>query len=562
MKRRFLSYAVAVALLCGMYSCTEDINLDEVSKDIKHNISLIIPVGTAEATIEQVIDNLKGDEVRKDVENNTCYIHFEDSMVINDTISRFNHGASISKVYLVKDDPQCPKPLGTKVAQGSQFTLTQNLQYDFDYDEYNAITGALQQRVDKIVVSKATVYVNFTFSNLTFGGSQVTASVSFPEISELQGQSWSIALSEGGTNFSWEINTPFTVNFAEGGNFTKMKIEYKFVAGSNLYLYENSSINQPLIKIDFIDFLKAWGFFGKPDQFTQDDKVVPVPTSLFTRPVFKNNNLLFHSPEVIFNFKSNVGVPLNFEVEEIKAVDANGEERYASFNGNKNYIMPLDEAPTEGGVSSNSFLFNRENGGTHQLFQIKPEKFAYKFNVKVRQKEGVTKHFWFRPTNIDVKLLVKMPFVFDPGSQFVYRDTLMADMSELIGNEKLPEEAVINLIKIKFDNTNALPCKAMASAYLLDSLDNVLYKQENVTIEAGATDANGLVTNPTFSKFSLDFTGDQIESIMNMKKVVVESYIQADDHPNAPLNFRLNDFLTSRVSVFAQGGIDTSKSNK
>ena len=39
MKRRFLSYAVAVALLCGMYSCTEDINLDEVSKDIKHNIS-------------------------------------------------------------------------------------------------------------------------------------------------------------------------------------------------------------------------------------------------------------------------------------------------------------------------------------------------------------------------------------------------------------------------------------------------------------------------------------------------------------------------------------------
>ena len=66
------------------------------------------------------------------------------------------------------------------------------------------------------------------------------------------------------------------------------------------------------------------------------------------------------------------------------------KKRYASFNGNKNYIMPLDEAPIEGGVSSNSFLFNRENGGTHQLFQIKPEKFAYKFNVKVRQKKALT----------------------------------------------------------------------------------------------------------------------------------------------------------------------------
>jgi hypothetical protein len=138
----------------------------------------------------------------------------------------------------------------------------------------------------------------------------------------------------------------------------------------------------------------------------------------------------------------------------------------------------------------------------------------------------------------------------------------MADMSELIGNEKLPEEAVINLIKIKFDNTNALPCKAVGYAYLLDSLDNVLYQRENVTIEAGATDANGLVTKPTSSKFSLDFTGDQIESIMNMKKVLVEYRIQAENHPNAPLNFRLSDSLTSRVSVFAQGGIDTSKSNK
>lgn len=558
MKQKKLLYVVPIALLCGMSACTEDIDFNQVSKDIQHNISLIVPIGVAEATIEQVIDNLNSDDVLKDVENNTCYMHFEDSMVINDTVSRFNHGGPINETYYVKDDPNCPE-IGKRVPLDTKFTLTQNLQYDFDYDEYNAITGALQQRVDKIVVSKATVYVNFTFSNLTFGGSKVTASVSFPEISELQGQSWSIALSEGGTNFSWQINTPFTVNFAEGGNFTKMKIEYKFVAGSNLYLYENSSINQPLIKIDFIDFLKAWGFFGKPDQFTQDDKVVPIPSGIFTRPVFANNNLLFHDPEITFNFKSNVGVPLNFEVEEIKAVDANGVEKYADFNGHKNYVMPLDEAPYEGGVSSNSFLFNRANGGTHQLFQIKPEKFAYKFNVKVRQKEGVNHHFWFRPTNVDVKFFVKMPFVFDPGSQFAYTDTLAANLREVLGQDTIPSKAVINLIKIKFANTNNLPCKAILNVQLLDGSDNILYKRDGVTIDAGTINSEGLVTSPTQSNFSLDFTGDEVYSIMNMKKVVLVSYLQAEDHPNQKLHFRLSDSLTSRVSVFAQGGIDTSK---
>lgn len=556
MKQKKLLYVVPIALLCGMSACTEDIDFNQVSKDIQHNISLIVPIGVAEATIEQVIDNLNSDDVLKDVENNTCYMHFEDSMVINDTVSRFNHGGPINETYYVKDDPNCPE-IGKRVPSDTQFTLTQILEYDFDYDEI--IGGSLQQRVDSLVIAQATVNASFALSDLPLGGSQVVAWISFPEIPELKDFSMYVVLKDGETsNVSKVIDTPFKIRFAQGGNFIKMKIDYKFVAGSNLILQTSSKIYSTT-KIDGIDFSKAWGYFGKPDQFTHDDKVVPIPSGIFTRPVFANNNLLFHDPEITFNFKSNVGVPLNFEVEEIKAVDANGVEKYADFNGHKNYVMPLDEAPYEGGVSSNSFLFNRANGGTHQLFQIKPEKFAYKFNVKVRQKEGVNHHFWFRPTNVDVKFFVKMPFVFDPGSQFAYTDTLAANLREVLGQDTIPSKAVINLIKIKFANTNNLPCKAILNVQLLDGSDNILYKRDGVTIDAGTINSEGLVTSPTQSNFSLDFTGDEVYSIMNMKKVVLVSYLQAEDHPNQKLHFRLSDSLTSRVSVFAQGGIDTSK---
>ncbi|NCA78680.1 MAG: hypothetical protein EOM76_00575 [Sphingobacteriia bacterium] len=556
MKQKKLLYVVPIALLCGMSACTEDIDFNQVSKDIQHNISLIVPIGVAEATIEQVIDNLNSDDVLKDVENNTCYMHFEDSMVINDTVSRFNHGGTINKTYYVKNDPNCPE-IGKRVPSDTQFTLTQILEYDFDYDEI--IGGSLQQRVDSLVIAQATVNASFALSDLPLGGSQVVAWISFPEIPELKDFSMYVVLKDGETsNVSKVIDTPFKIRFAQGGNVIKMKIDYKFVAGSNLILQTSSKIYSTT-KIDGIDFSKAWGYFGKPDQFTHDDKVVPIPSGIFTRPVFANNNLLFHDPEITFNFKSNVGVPLNFEVEEIKAVDANGVEKYADFNGHKNYVMPLDEAPYEGGVSSNSFLFNRANGGTHQLFQIKPEKFAYKFNVKVRQKEGVNHHFWFRPTNVDVKFFVKMPFVFDLGSQFAYTDTLAANLREVLGQDTIPSKAVINLIKIKFANTNNLPCKAILNVQLLDGSDNILYKRDGVTIDAGTINSEGLVTSPTQSNFSLDFTGDEVYSIMNMKKVVLVSYLQAEDHPNQKLHFRLSDSLTSRVSVFAQGGIDTSK---
>src|SRR5574344_1087230 len=197
MKQKKLLYVVPITLLCVMSACTEDIDFNQVSKDIQHNISLIVPIGVAEATIEQVIDNLNSDDVLKDIENNTCYIHFEDSMVINDTVSRFNHGGTINETYYVKDDPNCPE-IGKRVPSDTQFTLTQILEYDFDYDEI--IGGSLQQRVDSLVIAQATVNASFALSDLPLGGSQLVAWISFPEIPELKDFSMYVVLKDGETS--------------------------------------------------------------------------------------------------------------------------------------------------------------------------------------------------------------------------------------------------------------------------------------------------------------------------------------------------------------------------
>ena len=57
---------------------------------------------------------------------------------------------------------------------------------------------------------------------------------------------------------------------------------------------------------------------------THDDVVQDIPTDFFESSLFKDNSLLFTNPLIDFRIMNDVGIPMDFEVEHIKAVDKDG----------------------------------------------------------------------------------------------------------------------------------------------------------------------------------------------------------------------------------------------
>ena len=86
-----LSYFVA--LLCVVSSCTTDIDFSNLSTEVGYNTALVIPVGTVHATIDKVLSLVGDDVIKTDAELNTCYLWWNDSIIIDTNNINIGFGA-------------------------------------------------------------------------------------------------------------------------------------------------------------------------------------------------------------------------------------------------------------------------------------------------------------------------------------------------------------------------------------------------------------------------------------------------------------------------------------
>jgi hypothetical protein len=334
-------------------------------------------------------------------------------------------------------------------------------------------------------------------------------------------------------------------------------VTYTFTSDGSLPIASTSKITTHT-QFQIIDCDKAWGFFNKKNVITHDDVVQDIPTDFFESSLFKDNSLLFTNPLIDFRIMNDVGIPMDFEVEHIKAVDKNGQERVADFNGSPNCVIRLEKPQTEGGFSENWAHFNKTYGRTDRLFEITPAKFEYKFNVSVSNFKNVweRQHYIYFPPTINMYVTAKLPFQFNPTSYFAYNDTLAADIETLTGVSAKPTELTVNNLNVHFKSTNKLPVKAVATAIFLDASDQEIYRQEGIQIASGVVNAEGIVTTAVKSDFSIKFVESSIISIWKTKKIVLSVRVDGQDISSL-VNFQLNDELTTAVSLYIKGGIKT-----
>ena len=549
-----LSYLVA--LLCVVSSCTTDIDFSNLSTEVGYNTALVIPVGTVHVTIDKVLTLIGDDVIKKDAELNTCYLWWNDSIIINTNninIADFTEGKELISTFDLgqkAEDEGFPVP---GMMPAGSYSFPMNFPYDFDYDDYD-VNGVQDQRVDSVMISSARLYLKVNATDVPLAAYPVTMKVEFPSIPELS--TLNFIIDHDGQEINEQLGN-FKIRFRPDSTLTPLKVTYTFTSDGSLPIASTSKITTHT-QFQIIDCTKAWGFFNKKNVITHDDVVQNIPTDFFESSLFKDNSLLFTNPLIDFRIMNDVGIPMDFEVEHIKAVDKDGQERLADFNGSPNCVIRLEKPQTEGGFSENWAHFNKTYGRTDRLFEITPAKFEYKFNVSVSNFKNVweQQHYIYFPPTINMYVTAKLPFQFNPTSYYAYNDTLAADIETLTGVSAKPTELTVNNLNVHFKSTNKLPVKAVATAIFLDASDQEIYRQEGIDIASGVVNSEGIVTTAVKSNFSIKFVESSIISIWKTKKIVLSVRVDGQDI-NSLMNFQLNDELTTSVSLYIKGGIKT-----
>jgi len=551
-------------LMCAstmLAACTTDIDMNKMSKEIDYNTALVIPIGTARTTVGKLVDFIGSDDIRQDSDLNTCYLWWTDTLRLNTKdikIGDFSEGTTYNTPYVLVDGDNPLVQSGLTLAAGT-YEFHDRLQYDFDYDHYGD-DGQLDQRVDSAVVNSAELYFKVDAEDLEISEQMpLYIDLKFNDIDGLQDRSYKVTR-RGDTH--QDMLAGFKVRFDRMTGTTPITVTYTYKPTKSFTVTDQSKI-MPQIRFQIIDCRKAWGFFNRQGNVTADSVNSHMPTDFFESETFTENKLRFTNPMVTFKITNGIGIPLDFTVEHIKAISASGEERMADFNGSPSKTMRLRKPNIEGDTSLNIHMFDNQDGHTERLFEITPHRFVYAFNVKISkfQNEWERMHWvYFDPDKdynplVDMVVEAKMPFQYNPGTQYQHRDTLDCDIADLTGMDRLGAEYSVEQLNIGLRYDNHLPVKAVAHAVLLDSLDQVLYTGQDFNIAAAPVDAEGRTTGNTTGETRQEIPGEDIATIWNTKKVVIVVTVDAKNPDKDMIYFSLGDQLEIRASLYLKGGI-------
>jgi hypothetical protein len=542
--------------------------MNDLDKQMSFKTSLVIPIGHTRASVFDMFDLIDNNSedlaFYADSAGNFVYLYLNtmldlavDGKVANFSNTEQNEYRLLSGTYF--------PPAGTVDDLSDISGIRSNLpdiggDFDFNYNEYD--NDDLVQRVDKVRVNSAVLNIQAKTDNITFtGGAKIQLQIKFPKIPAISSTTYNIDLDENDNSAQFPINNYFTIDFPSSRTFgTKTDISVKVVlltAGGGSITFQNTSDIIVSTKMTNVSIAWAEGFFNRNNTITSDHIFADIPTDLWGYSQISNNRLLFHNPEITFKFNSNVGVPLSFVVDSIKAVDKNGQSVEASFGGNRSTQFSLAAPRNKGDFAFSSITFDRQNGGTNQLFTINPKEFIYGFHVEVDHPSAVAnpKHFLVGPAAISMEAQAKLRFWFDETTQYVSRDTLNANLDSIlnIGDYNIELERVA--INIDFKNT--LPLQVTATAKLIDENGTMVFVKENIAIASPTVDAQGLSTEEKTSQVSIPLIGNNMDEIMKAKKIVLE-YRILGENVEKQINIRGTDSFDAFVSLFVKAKVETN----
>lgn len=520
MKRKssFLWKSFLWIFLIGSVSCTE-IDLTNISKDIKLQESLVLPLVQDSITVGQFLNKLKVKDGLIGYNADTIYFQaeakkvfkFADVNVLKNSVSKVLNLSLTAGTVAANQGISAPGGLSQQINMGfDPLSVTSRV----DSIKTNALSLAVKVSVTDIKNQ----------SGNPISPSDLKIRLKFPKMYN-QTNYLPIQTDFNVTQFGTDAAVVLNNLMIQTAGMSSLPFDMQFFAGSNpITLGSNAKINVE-IKTTQIDNtnLVVYGIF---EPSTLESTILKIPQEdLKDLP----DGMRFVNPQAFVHFESNFGTFLRLKLESLRAYNKTTEQKgqFKDKSGvyrdttsvllKKRAESPGDFVPIDLPVLNNVY------GQTDLLFDTssKFDSLEYKFSLKIDNESNklVDQHlkplFAIPGSKLDATIRFQIPFYLKPNSNFDYSDTLSIDSLF----DKIKKASL--LIRI----TNGLPTNVTYSMKFLDDKKSEILvptvNSKTYEIKSANSDATtGLYVSGTSSDFSIDFAESDVAKLTNAKSMV------------------------------------------
>ena len=554
-------------VVCSLFaSCITDVNIEDINADMTLGTSLALPIGSVHANMMNLLDIVDSTYVTSDSTNAICLLYEQNNINLELNLdTSFRKGEYLKETLTLRTRPcfqelfsvlpsnikSIPLPIGVY-----EFNVDTVYNLDFNRIKEDEITQIDWARIDKANIDFIVKVEGIELSEENF----LIMSLHYPCLLEEEYDHLFEDITITTNNFSMkEAMNNFIAHFEElDGNFIDLEIDFKLVSSGTTTISRDAKLTFET-EINLINTHEVHGFVWYKDPIDAGKITYDIPQDIFQNELLANNKLLFTNPEVTIKATTNVGLPLRLELTDVYATKGDRIE-YALFNGQDNAIQNLN-IPTEAYDSATTTItINREYGSLHTLLSMLPEtiNLDYKVTTPQETKTKIGEQFLTIPPLARLDIQAKLPFQFDPTTSFTYKDTLDANLSELLGSSL--EIINIDTICIYLDVNSSLPVNASLKLGYLNENNDLIMESEHFTINSAEVDQEGRVQTPTTTELALATSSQTIEDVYDTKKIVLEIGVEGYDE-NSMIYFETTNAIDIKVSAFAKAKAELSLTN-
>lgn len=578
MRKKFIS-AVGVCLimlLSIMSSCkVKDVTFGDGSIDPSAEVSmgLALPVGSITANIgdflgDSAIANYI--QVRED-----GVLYFQDTFNISREFHRFDLANYVSNANASLKLSEIGFPVGTPIIGDGTTNLSFHFPIELSLNNINQVFD--NERIDKISVKDATFdsYISLTDLNLTWDEINSVTLELGSAFERAAGNSIDIPI----TGYGFEQHIPVTIdefmlnlmldkNGQPANSNVVNKLTFEIIIdvtpslGKNISVTNNTGFDYTF-ELQFIDYYAAWGMFTAGSNM-RDEDTIDLAEEWDGWNTIKGLQLHLAEPEIKMIVSHKIAVPLIMYGDYIFSADYDGHVEYALFNGNHSTTWAMEntipvDAPFDQACENVKIFDHQEsNGQINNLFRIRPDMLGYKFHVEpnytIQKQARIAKDL-----DINIDAVTTIPFIFDPGVEFSYSDTIQdLDISSISLDSLLADVAVVDTIntasvKLIIEAENWIPFDVDASFKFYDeSMNEIqLNMAENNTLHIAGPNKveNQVVIEPGVSRLIISIDKDNFEHLKQVTNIIYEAALGKN---TATVRLLDTSRITLKVGLAAQ----------